>query len=178
MHTSWFSSWPNTAVLTSYGKGKKNSTSLLQSKNIVYVFHTPKTSNRHHLYGSIMNYKLTTADTSWFLIWFCRWLKFRHKHPGGKQDENKVQIKKEGEAQTTIFLTASSCVIFVCDDKHLFSLQCHSALLFNLRIQGCRHIHPPSQNPALIHFQQILRRLTCPRTSWGFVTVPGRELIS
>lgn len=135
-----------------------------------------ETSNRRHLYGFTINYKWITADISCFLIRLCGWLDFRRNLHDSKCDESEVKnTKKKKEWWSSEWVQEWMCHVIRLsgDDKHLFFPQCHTAL----KIQGFRPTHLPSRHPPLIHFQQILRRLTCSRTSWGFMTGPERELI-
>lgn len=93
--------------------------------------------------------------------------------------ENRMKITPRIKNEM-IVPTLSSCVISsacLAMTKRVFFLHCRAAPILYLRIQGCRPNHPPSQHPALIHFQQILHRHMCFWTSWGFVTVPGWERI-
>lgn len=128
------------------------------------MFHAVK-----HLIDSICMNLQSTKDISCFLI---RLLLIKiKKKPRIIMIENMMIV--------IVFYCHQLCdLISPGNDKRVFFLQCRRALIFYLRNQGCRPPHPPSQHPALIHFQQILHRLTSSWISWGFVTVPGWELIS
>lgn len=162
MHTSLFSLCSYVAVLTSYGKEGKKIRHYCLSLKMVFVFHAVKS-----LIDSICM-DLQSTKVIFFAFWSASM---------GDYNSNRI-IMIENTMNKIKKMIAVSSHLLVWRWQNVFSSSSNAGLFtFYLRIQGCRPTHPPSQHPALIHFQQILHRLTCSRTSWGFVTVPGWELI-
>lgn len=129
---------------------------------MVFVFHAVKS-----LIDSICM-DLQSTKVIFFAFWSASM---------GDYNSNRI-IMIENTMNKIKKMIAVSSHLLVWRWQNVFSSSSNAGLfIFYLRIQGCRPTHPPSQHPALIHFQQILHRLTCSRTSWGFVTVPGWELI-